>query len=221
MYIGSISSMKRPVKRRYDSSSRREAAERTRAAILASAQRLLTARGYAAFSMKDVAAEAGVALDTVYASVGRKPQLLRELLEGAISGTGEAVPASERQYVKRIRAAQDARAKLDIYAHAVADIHVRLAPLVRVLRDAAAVAPELAALWQEISARRRRNMALLAADLLATGELRAELAQGEIADVLWSMNAPEFYMLLVDERGWSPKRFARWLADAWGRLLLR
>jgi hypothetical protein len=64
-------------------------------------------------------------------------------------------------------------------------------------------------------------MALLAADLLATGELRAELARGEIADVLWSMNAPEFYMLLVDERGWSPKRFARWLADAWGRLLLR
>jgi hypothetical protein len=42
----------------------------------------------------------------------------------------------------------------------------------------------------------------------------------EAADVIWAMNAPEFYLLLVEERGWDSAQYARWLADAWCRLLL-
>jgi hypothetical protein len=63
-------------------------------------------------------------------------------------------------------------------------------------------------------------MRTLAADLAATGELRAGLTLDEIADVLWSMNAAEYYILLVHDRGWSPQRFAQWLAEAWRRLLI-
>jgi hypothetical protein len=37
----------------------------------------------------------------------------------------------------------------------------------------------------------------------------------------WATNAPELYLLLVRERGWSPERVEAWLADAWRRLLLR
>ncbi len=47
-----------------------------------------------------------------------------------------------------------------------------------------------------------------------------ELDRDAVAGVIWSMNAPEFYTLLVDERGWSPDRFAAWIAEAWERLLL-
>jgi hypothetical protein len=43
----------------------------------------------------------------------------------------------------------------------------------------------------------------------------------EVADVLWSMNSPELYLLLVGQCGWDPDRYQRWLADAWQRLLLR
>jgi hypothetical protein len=64
-------------------------------------------------------------------------------------------------------------------------------------------------------------MRLLAAELAATGALRPELSLEEVADVLWSMNSPELYLLLVDQRGWDPDRYQRWLADAWQRLLLR
>jgi hypothetical protein len=53
------------------------------------------------------------------------------------------------------------------------------------------------------------------------GALRPELSVEEVADVLWSMNSPELYLLLVDQRGWDPDRYQRWLADAWRRLLLR
>ena len=34
------------------------------------------------------------------------------------------------------------------------------------------------------------------------------------------MNAPEFDLLLVEERGWSPEEFEGWLAGAWIQLLL-
>jgi hypothetical protein len=88
------------------------------------------------------------------------------------------------------------------------------------LRDAAARDPGCAALWREISQRRARNMGEFAADLRATGELRPELSDDEVADVVWSMNAPEYWLLLVDERGWDPARFGAWLADAWARLFL-
>lgn len=165
-----------------------------------------------------VGREAGVALDTVYEAVGRKPVLVRLLAEMAISGQEEAVPAEQRDWVRRIRAAPRAREK--IYADALRQILPRLAPIVVALRDAASDYPELAALWKEIAERRAANMRVFADDLIATGEVRPELDRDAVADVMWSMNAPEFYTLLVDERGWSPERFAAWLVEAWERLLL-
>jgi AcrR family transcriptional regulator len=208
-------------RRAYDAPRRRAAAARTRGAILAAARRRFATHGYAATTMAAVAAEAGVALDTVYATVGPKPALFRLLIEAALSGRDAAVPAEARDYVRAIRATPDAGGKLDRYAAAVADIQPRLAPLLAVLRAAAPAAPELAALWREISERRAANMRLLAQDLAATGELRADLSLDEVADVIWATNAAEFYTLLVLERGWTPQRFGRWLADAWRRLLLR
>lgn len=177
--------------------------------------------GYAATSMQSIAGAAGVALDTVYAAVGRKPELFRLLLETAISGEDEAVPAQQREYVRRIAAEPDAARKLEIYAHAIREIAPRFAPLVQVAREASAAHPEIGALWHEISTRRARNMRELASNLESTGEIRADLDVDAVADVLWALNAPEFYTLLLRERGWDLDRFEHWLGDAWKRLLLR
>jgi AcrR family transcriptional regulator len=210
------------VKRRaYDATRRRQAAERTRRSILEAARRLFLERGYAATTMPAIARAAGVALDTVYAAVGRKPALFRLLVELAISGAQDPVPAEERDYVRAIRAAPDAGRKLEIYAAALPAIHGRLAPLFLVLQAAAPLDEDLRALWREISERRAANMRLLARDLQATGGLREDLSADDVADVIWSTNSPEFYLLLVAQRGWSPERFQRWLAEAWKRLLLR
>src|SRR5215469_671645 len=111
--------MPAPVKRRYDATRRRQAAARTRAAILDAARELFAERGYTATAMTAIADRAGVALDTVYASVGRKPELARLLIETAISGTDEAIPAGQRDYVKAVRAAPDAETKIAIFAAAV------------------------------------------------------------------------------------------------------
>lgn len=207
-------------RRPYDATGRRAAAEQTRHAVLAAAHRLFAERGYAAAGMADVAREAGVALDTVYAVAGPKPALMRLLLERAISGADVAIPAEQRDYVRALEAEPDPARKLAIYAAAVRRIGERLAPLVRAVHAAAPAHADVARAWGEISERRARNMRRLAAHLAAAGALRPSLGVDEAGDVLWATNAPELYTLLVGERGWSPERYERWLAESWRRLLL-
>jgi AcrR family transcriptional regulator len=180
-------SVKPPVKRRYDPSKRREAAARTREAILNSALRLFDERGYAATPMTAIAEQGGVALDTVYASIGRKTELARLLIETAISGSSQAVPAGDRGYVQAIRAAPDAETKIAIYASAMRTIAGRLAPVLGILQQAAPAEPELAALWREIAERQAANMRLFVTDLAAVSTLRMD--PGEAADIVWATNA--------------------------------
>jgi len=210
--------MPAPVKRRYDATRRRQAAARTRAAILDAARVLFAERGYAATPMTAIADRAGVALDTVYASVGRKPELARLLIETAISGTDQATAAEQRDYVRAIRAAPDAGTKIALYAAAVAAIAPRLAPVLGIIQQAARDEPGLAALWAEIAERRAANMRRFVADLAAAAPLRLDPA--EAVDIVWATNAAEMYQLLVGQRGWSPQRYESFLADTWRRLLL-
>lgn len=206
--------------RGYRSPRRREQAAQTRGAILDAARALLVERGYARTTMAAIAEQAGVSVETVYAAVGAKPALVRLLIETAISGIDQPVDADERDYVRAVRAEPDARAKLAVYAAAMRRIQPRMAPLFRMLQAAAPAHPELAALWREISERRAANMRLFAAELAATGQLRGDLTVEEVADIVWTMNSSEYYLLLVIERGWDLDRFERWLAEAWQRLLL-
>jgi AcrR family transcriptional regulator len=214
--------MKRSVKTRaYDSQSRKSGALKTRRAILVAARDVFLEAGYAAATMAAVAEGAGVALDTIYATVGRKAELFRLLVETAISGKDEPVSALERDYVHAIQATQTAAGKLRVYARAVRAIQGRLAPFFLILREAEGSDVGLTALWREISERRARNMRLFATELQATGEMRAGLDANAIADIIWSMNSSEYYDLLVRQRNWSAQRFERWLVEAWCRTLLR
>ena len=213
-----MSAVQPPVKRRYDATKRHQAAARTRTAILDAALQLFAGQGYAATPMTAIAGRAGVALDTVYASVGRKPELARLLIETAISGSSQAVPAEDRDYVRAVQAAPDAETKIAIYASAMRLIAGRLAPVLGIVQQAAPAEPELAALWREIAERRAANMRRFVADLAAVATLRVD--PGEAADIVWATNAPELYQLLAGQRGWSPERYERFLADAWRRLLL-
>jgi len=205
--------------RPYRAPRRAERAALTRRAILAAARDLFVSRGYTPTTVAEIAERAGVAVDTIYATIGRKPALMRELVEAAISGTDHPVPAEERDYVQRTAAASTAREKFAAYAQGIVAIHRRLAPIFLSLRDAAANDADCAALWTQISERRAANMLRFAADLRSTRELRSDLSDSEVADVIWTMNAAEYFDLLA-QRGWTPERIGDWLADAWTRLLL-
>lgn len=207
--------------RLYDASRRREAAAETRRAVVAAASRLFAERGYTATTMAAIASAAGVALDTVYASVGPKPVLFRHLIETAISGGDQPVTAEGRGYVQQIHAEPDPGRKLELYAHAITEIQERLAPLFQVLQHAAPTDPQLDTLWREIGTRRAANMRLLAAELAATGGLRPDLSIDDAADIIWATNSSEFFVLLVHDRNWDADRFQRWLARTWKELLLK
>jgi AcrR family transcriptional regulator len=210
--------MPSPVKRRYDAGRRREAAARTRAAILDAARELFTERGYAATPMTAIADRAGVALDTIYASVGRKPELARLLIETAISGTDQAIAAEQRDYVQAIQAAPDAHTKIAIYAAAITAIAPRLAPVLGIIQQAAHAEPELARLWNQVAERRAANMRRFIAELATVAPLRLDPDQA--ADIVWATNSAELYQLLVGQRGWTPQQYERFLTDTWHRLLL-
>ena len=206
--------------RSYDNAGREAQSEETRQRILDAGRQLMVERGYRPTTVAAIATRAGVHVDTVYELVGRKPVLLRELIEQALSGTDAPVAAEDRGYVKAIGAEPDPARKLAIYARAVREIQARMAPLLLALRDASATEPDAAEVWKEISDRRAANMRKLAQDLEAAGGLRAGLSIDEAADVIWATNSSELYVLLTVERGWPPDRYERWLADTWCRLLL-
>lgn len=207
------------VKRSYRSQRRAEQAAATRAAVLRAARDQFAERGYAGTGVADVAAAAGVNVDTVYRVVGRKPQLVLAVIDMALAGADEPVVAEQRDYVQAILAAEGARAKLTTYAEALGRVMPRVAPLFDSLAQAALSEPECAAVRDAIGERRRANMLKLAEDLRATGELRSDLDDDTVADLLWTTNAPDYYALAL-ARGWSPATYAERLGDLWVRLLL-
>jgi AcrR family transcriptional regulator len=219
--LASVDSKVKRQPRRYDATSRRAAARETRARIVDAGRRLFLERGYAATRMAEIALEAGVSLETVYTSVGTKPALIRHLVEIALSGTEEPVPAMERESTQQIREEPNPRQKLVMFAGVIRRLNERVAPLWVLIREAAAGDPELEALADELDQRRAGHMRVFVAESLeATGALRPGLSVETAADIVWATNAPEFFLLLVRDRGWDADFFEHWLADSWTRLLL-
>ena len=113
------------------------------------------------------------------------------------------VPAEQRGYVQAVRAAPTAEAMIRTYAAALARVLPRTVPIMRALREAGVTEPDCAAQPDALSERRAANMRLLVADLRPTGELRPELSDDDAADLIWSLNSPEWFGL-VTGRGRTP-----------------
>lgn len=212
--------VKPKVKRPYDATSRQVGARQTRRKIIEAARSLFLDRGYARTTMPAIAQAAGVSVETIYLSVGPKAALVRYLIETALSGTDEPVPALERTQVAEVRAEPDPRRKIRMFARVVRQLQERLAPIWTIVMEAAPSDAELVALIRELNERHAGNMRLFVKHLAAVGVLRTGLSVDVAADVVWATNSPEFYGLLVRGRGWSGDKVEDWLADAWQRLLL-
>jgi AcrR family transcriptional regulator len=200
--------------RRYESPRRREQAAATRAAILDAARRLFVDRGYAATTMAAIAAEAGVALKTVYVAFDGKAALLRELWHLLLRGDQEDVPMPEHPWYRQMLAEPDPGRRLRLMARTSRAVKERAAPLLEAIRGAAPSDPEIAALWERIGTEFHAVHVPLLEGLEADGALRPGLGASAGADVLWTLNHPSVWQLLVVERGWSPARYERWLGDA-------
>jgi AcrR family transcriptional regulator len=208
------------VKRRYESTHRQEQAQQTRGASLDAAEALFVEPGYAATPLTAIAAEAGVAIQTVYKVFGSKQALLSALVDVTVAGDDEPVALPDRQFVAEIQALTDARAKLDRYARHLVDVHARHAQVMLALAAAATADPGAAEIWRKNLNDRRNGMTMFAADLASTGQLRREHTVDTTADVLWLAMDVRNYDWLVRQRGWPPERFQRWYVETVAAALL-
>lgn len=200
-------------RRRYDASGRRARARQTRDEIADAAKRLFAEGGYAGTTVADVAREANVSVETIYKAFGAKRALLDAALTVSVRGDTDATPLRGRPAIDAIRQEQDPRRQFQMYGELVAEVNARVAPLVRVMREAAPSDPDVAAALSELGANRLDSMAEFASVLAGRGSLRSGVSTSEAKDVLWTLNSPELYELLVLERGWNSRRYARWIAS--------
>lgn len=186
------------------------AADATRHVIVNAAQRLFLERGYVATTIDDIAASAGVAVQTVYNSVGPKWAVLSGVIDHVAAGPDSPtpVPVFMRERTARARTGVGV---IRVLVGWFTEVHGRAGPMLRVLRDATAVEPQIAELERTRAARRFRNYHEAGQAIADRGDLRAGMTIEEAAAVIWSLGNAEIYRFLVLEQGWSIDRYRRWL----------
>ena len=215
--------MAEPVKprRSYHSPRRQQQAAATRQAILEAAQRLFERRGYPATTMEQVAAEAGVALKTVYLAFATKSGLLRALWDLRLKGDQAEAGVAERPWYREVLEEPDPERQLRRNAHNARVVKERIGGVLKMLRSAAPVDPDAEALWRLIQSDFHDNQRVIVESLHARQALRPGLDVARATDILWTLNHPDVWQLLVAERGWTPAQYEQWFGDPACLQLLR
>jgi AcrR family transcriptional regulator len=201
-------------KRRYDSARRREQAAETRRDVLGAAQALFERDGYAATTVAAIASEAGVVPRTVYLAFETKAGLLRALWNLLLRGDDEEASVMQRQIYREVLEEPDPAEKLRLNARNALAAKRRMGRLLGVIRDAAPGDREIGGLWDRIQSEFHTNQRAIVDTLAAQGALREGLGAEEAGDILWALNHPDVWLLLVDRRGWSPERWEEWFSEA-------
>ena len=210
--------MARDVKKRsYTSAIRREQAARTRTLIVDAAADLFISEGYGRTTVRAIAARAGVAPDTVYATFGSKVRVLTAVVDARLAPSG-AENVMDRPEALAVRDEPDPRLRLRRFARDIAAVSTRVRPIYEVLRTAAASEPDVREVFAEMEAHRLANMGRLAGWLAQGGALRVD--EGRAAEIVWALASPDVARMLCDVRGWTEAEHADWLESTLAAALL-
>jgi len=201
-------------KREYRSPRRLAAARETRARICAAARELFLADGYAATSIRAIASAAGVAEKTVYLQFATKSAVLKMVVETAIVGNDEAVPAAAQSWFLEAVAETDLDRKLEQLVALTCDLHQRSGPVFAVARGAAAVDPDVAALWAAGKQGHLADMTRMARSFQETGLLPPGQDVESATTTLYVLLGPETWHLIRKELGQDETAYRTWLSNA-------
>ena len=164
--------------------------------------------------MPAIASAAGVSVPTVYKAFGNKARLAKAVFDVAMAGDDEPLPMLQRAALGRVRAEHDPRKRFRLYGEFLAEVAPRHVPVQLVIREAANSDPEAqSGVGGTPRGTTQRNDTVRRSPA-RRAQPRSGVTASEARDVLWTYNSAELFQLLVLERGWSPQRYGRWIADA-------
>lgn len=168
--------------------------------------------GYLSTTIAAIAEDAGVSVDTIYKGFSGKAGLVRAIHEQALAGEGPIhaeIRSDELQ-----RSEPDPRVILRAFGRFSTEVAPRAAPVILLIRDAAATDPEMADLLSELDEYRLQRMTHNARNLAAAGHLRADITVEHAAEICWIFSSAQLYEMLVINRGWSLERFGEFVGNS-------
>jgi AcrR family transcriptional regulator len=195
--------------------NRREvAAAETRREILGAARRLFAERGYANTSVHQIAEESGVAVQTIYSSVGSKAALLLALNDLIDEEAGVSELAAQ------LREETDPAQLIAKGVHLTRQLNERCGDLIRVLLSSEPTEPEVAAAVADGMHRHERGAVALANRVASLGALSNGETPERAAAVFSMMTSPASWRQLTHGAGWSFDDSEEWLTSSLIQLLL-
>lgn len=187
---------------REDTSARRK--------IIEAAREVFVDPGYAAATIKQLAAAAGVSVQSVYFVFGNKPSVLSALLDVAVAGDEEKTATLDRPWVAAALGAPHPLGQLRIQVHHGGLILERTADILLALRAAASADEDAARLWQINRTQRRTVQEHLMVGIVE----KAPTVDLETAvNVALTLLSPETYTDLVVGAGWTGQKYEEWVVN--------
>ena len=207
------------VPRPYDGAGRRHHADQIRAHTVVTARQMFLSDGYAATTVAAVAAAAGVSQRSLYLTFGGKSGLVKAIWQLGLAGKGES-PAPERS--DGLSAGNlSARALIRAWATLSTEVAPQVAPIVLLVRVAAATDLDMSLLLDQINDERLQRMQHNAKRLSARGPLRHGLTLEKAGEIMFAYTSPELYEILVIKQRWSREQYGDFLERGLAAELLR
>lgn len=189
--------------------ARADQARLTRRTIVAAASTLFQRDGFLTTTMAAIAAEAGVAVQTLYLSFGNKMAILAAAFAVAVAGDDEPLPMLDRGWMSNVRSEKDGPAALLLFVNGASAVVQRTTPLYMTIRSAAAD-PEVAAFLAENKTERHANFSVIVQALSTRVGFTKALSPARAADVLYTVVSEDTYAMFVSEHGWTAQQWQDW-----------
>jgi AcrR family transcriptional regulator len=175
---------------------------------------LFAENGYANTSIQQIASESGVAIQTIYSSVGSKSSLilaLNDLIDEESGVAPLAIDALSETNSEKLLAKG---------VHITRQINERCGDLIRVLLSAEPSEPDVALALADGMRRHEKGMEELAGRLASMNALQPGTEPGHAADILAMLTAPANWRQLTQDAGWTFDEAEAWLTESLTKLLL-
>ena len=192
----------------------RQRARATRMRITKAAAELFRERGYTRTTITDIAAAAGVAVQTVYFVFHTKTEILDSAYSLAVMGADDPAVPQDQLWYRQAVAEPDVSVAMRLVVDGVSEILGRVAPLDLAVRTAAAADPEAAAFLARNERIRLDGYREMVEFLSLKSPLRQNLTKAQATDVLLFLASAGAYRAFVIERGWTHAEWVAWTSGA-------